>query len=177
MRQSWFRSNSTGKSSAAIKLVALLLMVGGIVGVVFAVSYLNGRDRSPMLFAEELITILVFGWSALKGRDLWNGKPAGYKWARILVVTQIPVIGAPGFSYWFYTGLSCRLYFQTKATAGSAIVASQFNLGSSVSLLIGQPTEVVSVGINLVAVAALVCLLAVSPQHVADGQEDMINPT
>lgn len=130
-----------------------------------------------MLFGEALITILVFGWSALKGRDLWNGKPAGYKWARILLVAQIPVIIAPGFSYWFYTGLSCRLYFQTRATLGSGIVGTQFNLGSGVSLLIGQQAEIVSIGINLVAVAALVCLLTISPQGAADGQEDRINPT
>lgn len=175
MEQSRFRAKFISSSKdVGTRLVALMLIVGGIIGAALTTWFLN-LAQSAVSFGGSLIYLFIFGWTALKGRDLWNGKPAGYRWAKILILAQIPRVITPGFSYWFYTGLSCPLDFQIGATLSSVPVTTDFNLGAGLNLLVRLNTDLASVGINLAAVAALVFLLVLSPQYAAS-KDDMINP-
>src|SRR5215510_9955776 len=117
MHQTSLESDSVRHRSGGnwIKLLSLMLIVGGIYGVIFAIWFVvqtlrQGNAIVPAGFG--LLFIAVFVWSALKGRDLWKGRPAGYKWAKILFAVQIPLISVPGLSYWFYTGLTVWLMVQ-----------------------------------------------------------------
>lgn len=77
--------------------------------------------------------LVIFGWCVWTGVDLWQGKPQGYKWAKVLFAAQIPVITFPGFTYHFEVGglviqfpgakpgenqLSCRVIAQHLRLSG-----------------------------------------------------------
>src|SRR5262245_8085175 len=68
------------------RFISLLLVAGGILGILLAVSLtLNfARQNQPARMIVPVVSVVVFGWAALKGIDLWRGKPSGFKWAKIL---------------------------------------------------------------------------------------------
>src|SRR5262245_34993742 len=85
------------------RFVAFLLIAGGILGILASAQmtvHFAGEDRLYRA-AVAAISILVFAWCALKGIDLWRGKPGGYRWARILFLLQIPAICVSRLTYEF----------------------------------------------------------------------------
>lgn len=150
-------STNHPRVSVGIRLIALLLMVGGAAGVVlFVMLVIQMAPKQPLMGLFSLPGACVFVWSALTGFDLWRGKPAGYRWARILFAAQIPIILIPGFQYWFYTGVSGYMMFSEGRDSNTSW---SFNLGSSVSMLVGGQSSGRSVGINLLAVVIFLFLL------------------
>jgi len=158
------------------KLLALMLMVGGVAGVALSMAFMV-LTVHLVLIIFGLVFVLVFGWSALKGLDLWKEKPAGYKWARILFAAQIPLFVVPGFSYWFYTGLNMWLTIQYGGPSASTNVGVQFNLGSALNFYVGYPVESITLGINPIAIGALIYLLTSPPPPAPELTQEAINPT
>ena len=97
----------------------------------------------------------VFGWGALKGIDLWRGKPSGYQWARILFALQIPAFSVARSSYEFSTGASARVLF------GNSNRRFGTDIGSSLNFQISPEPQGRMLGINFVAVLVLIYLLMV----------------
>jgi len=179
MQPTLFAPDSTNRRhNLGIKLLALMLMVGGVAGVALSMAFLVLRVRLIFIFFG-LLFVLVFGWSALKGLDLWKEKPAGYKWARILFAAQIPLFVVPGFSYWFYTGLNVWLtiHYGGPGASGFTNVGVQFNLGSALDLYVGYPVENITLGINPIAIGALIYLLTSPPPPEQELTQEAINPT
>jgi hypothetical protein len=149
------------------KLVAVLLAVGGIVGVMLSLwaeeRFLSLSAGNRMLAAIMGLYAFVFGASTWTGIDLWREKPSAFTLAQILLVAQIPTIGFPGFAYYFYTGLALYLSFSTRP---DVVNGFNFQLGSAFRIQISREIDGFAWGINLVAILALY-LLGKSRTHPA----------
>jgi hypothetical protein len=66
--------NSSG--GIGVKLIALLLIVGGCTGAIFTLAnqYQAFFNAGLKLAAVYGIFVLLFGWSAWTGYGLWKGK-------------------------------------------------------------------------------------------------------
>lgn len=148
------QTKSVGKD---IRLIAILLIVGGIFGIGLAVWLgLQASSQQPAFAFYGLVFGAVFAWSAWKGISLWKGRPDGYKWAKILFAAQIPILSLPYFAYEFYTGLSLRLIFgQVNSNIG-------FGLGSSIEFYVSPEIRNTVFGINLIALIVFVYLVKMS---------------
>jgi len=146
-----------------VRGVALLLMLGGVAGV--AAGLYNdfeviAASHGGILIAVGLtgIFICVSAWAVWVGKDLWRGRPEGYKFAGILLGVQIPTLKVPGFGYVFYIGL--QLTALVSGTAPELRLAA--NLGSAFWVIVSSRIEEFTIGIN---VAALVCLLYLARKY------------
>src|SRR5262245_37982892 len=97
----------------ASKFIAFLLVAGGLLGIVASVQMTIHFAHEQHLYrvVVAVISLAIFVWCSLKGIDLWQGKPSGYRWAKVLFALQIPVICISRFTYEFSTGLSARIIF------------------------------------------------------------------
>ena len=140
------------------KLVAVLLALGGLVGIIIALTsetaMLSGSGRAFNTALMGLFACL-FGFSGWTGVDLWRNKPHAFRWAQVLLVAQIPFISFPGFSYFFYTGMMLYLHLTWVARI---TVGFQLQFGSAIHFGISSAIEGFAFGINLVPVIALVLL-------------------
>jgi len=88
-----------------MRLVALLLILGGAIGVGLTIWLDVNLVMSSQIRIFSSATaiagvfILIFGWCVWTGVDLWRGRRQALKFAMILFAMQIPVITVPGFSY------------------------------------------------------------------------------
>ena len=141
------------------KSVAVLLVVGGIVGVMLSLwaeqRFLSLSVGNRMGAAMMGLYAFIFGASAWTGIDLWRKKPSAFTLAQVLLVAQIPTVGFPGFAYYFYTGLALYLSFSTRSDVANGL---DFQLGSAFRLQLSWKTEGFAWGINLVAILALYLL-------------------
>lgn len=150
-----------------VKLVASLLIAGGIIGVLYTVAIgVQVVVQQPFFAIFAVISIAVYVWSGLKGSDLWRGKPQGYKWAKILFALQIPVICVPGLLYEFNTPLHLNIMF---GHVGNAVMFGQtgaiveFAFGPNLNLHVFSPElHCLFFSVNIVALIALVYLIIVS---------------
>ena len=138
------------------------MIIGGIAGIAVSLWVEAGTYALSRLAFISLF-FLAFSWCVWVGIDLWRGKPRGYKWAKVLFILQIPNISFPGFAYQFYAGLMLCLSFSREA---ASMLNIEFQLGSSIKTLISSKIEDLVVGVNLVAIAALIYLIKVSPQRI-----------
>ncbi len=151
-------------NSAGMKLISLLLSIGGAVGVAVSLWALSHVASSKQAVLAVLYAC-IFGWAMWTGVDLWRNKPRAYKWALILLAFQIPNISIPAFAYQFYTGLSFLVSFTPPANVGF-----ELHLASLISFQSSPSVQDVIVGINVVAITALIWLLYAFPQAAKCGQ-------
>src|SRR5581483_4978363 len=147
------------------KLVAVLLALGGLVGIIIALmSETAMLSSSGRAFNTALVGFFafLFGFSGWTGVDLWRNKTHAFQWAQVLLVAQIPIISFPGLAYHFYTGMV--LYLQYDQTS-STIFSFQAQLGSAIGFRISSSIEGFVFGINLIAVIALYLLGKAHPQN------------
>jgi hypothetical protein len=142
--------NENNTKTSGVKFLALLLVLGGIVGFGIAVLLApNALALGPLAAVQTFVLFgSVFSCSVWQGINLWRGKPNAIKWAKILFAAQIPAFSFSGIAYEFYTLLSFSLQL------GQVQSPTAFNLGSSLSVANvgqGQPNFV---GVNVIAIAA-----------------------
>jgi hypothetical protein len=107
---------------------------------------------------------LVFGWSTWVGVDLWRGKPQAYKWAKVLFLLQVPIVNISSFAYHFYTGLLLSLAL---SGVSEKKLGFEFELASGMKFQIPSDIDDLTLGVNLVAFAALIYLVE-SKQKTSD---------
>jgi len=143
----------------------MLLIIGGVAGIVGALLVEAGaRTFSDLGFVG--FAVLLFAGSVWIGVDLWSGKPRGYKWAKVLLLLQVPNISIPGFSYQFYSGLMLGLSFSREADSKLNLL---FELGSQMNFQFSRAVEDLVFGVNLVALAAFIYLIKASKETAALG--------
>jgi hypothetical protein len=143
------------RANYGARFIAFLLIAGGILGILAAVALTAAfmRQHRPYRAVTAIASVAVFGWGAIKGIDLWRGRPQGYRWAKILFALQIPAFSVAGFSYEFSTGISYRIMFGNSNRRFGADIGSSFNL------LFSPETEGWMLGVNCIAVAVLAYLM------------------
>ena len=141
--------------NAVDRALALLLMIGGLLGVglsaVMSARFLRMHWAVyGVLFAALL---LLFAWTALAGFRLWRGEPRGWKSATILFAMQVPILTVPVLSYEYYAGLALRL------VGGHVDKALTLSLGSSGNFYLDTRIHDWVYGVNLIGLVATVYLL------------------
>jgi hypothetical protein len=148
---------ATARVTVGVRLVAFLMMAGGVLGILGAYMLTRGRwpSRDWASLVGPLISFPVFAWTFLKGLDLWRGRPSGYWWSTRLFALQIPILSIGSLTYEYSVGFSARFSFGETRQAFGADIGSSFNLLSSVQHgWMG--------GINVVALALFAYLLSQS---------------
>ncbi|HET9366033.1 MAG TPA: hypothetical protein VFP71_13575 [Candidatus Angelobacter sp.] len=148
----------TGSPRVGIKLIALLLMLGGIFGAIVGlyqeVQILTSIGSSAAAWAG--LFVVLFGWSAWVGFELWHGKVRAFKLAKVIFAAQIPIFSVNGFAFdGFFTGL--RVYFVVSEQPPN--LRWGFNLASGIHFVFGPRVDYWLLGVNLVAVVALIHLM------------------
>lgn len=136
-----------------IKVIAALLILGGIAGII--VSALTWLELSTTNATAGFL-VIIFGLSIWVGVNLWRGIPQAYTWSKILFALQIPAITSSGLVYQFYTAVMLCLTFERQPDTKLGL---DFQLGSSVNFLVSSNPEHFAVGVNLVALAVLIYLM------------------
>jgi hypothetical protein len=155
--------------SPGMKLTSLLLVIGGVWGIGIACWIDIGLVNSGRIFSQSMAIagafIVLSGWAAWTGRDMWLGYRRALPMAQILFALQIPLLRIPGFFYEFHTGVMWSILIMSgpRFTLGS-------NLGSSFNFYISPETEYIAIGINLFAVFMLIYLMRLSREFSADSQ-------
>jgi hypothetical protein len=149
--------------SVGMKFVALLLIVGGALGIALTlwldISLLSS-ERVRVFSSSTAITgafIVLYGWGVWTGIDLWRGRRQAITMAQVLFAMQIPVLNVLGFSYEFHTGLAIRIM-----VLGGANLNFNFQLGSSFNFYISSQVPGTAIGVNLFALAILIYLTLLS---------------
>jgi hypothetical protein len=142
-----------------VKSIALLLGIGGVAGFGICVWTYFQLFEANSLFSKAGalmgVFLVVFGWSAWVGLDLWRRKRQATKWAIVLLALQVPTITVPGFAYQFYTGLTAGPLFNF--TEGN--FNFNFEIASAIVFQISHKVQDAIFGLNIVAMAALIYLL------------------
>jgi hypothetical protein len=153
---------------AGTKFLSLLLIVGGVAGVVGGLwgdvqTLRHTGFRPSSSLSIVALFILLFGCCVWVGVSLWRGRPRVYRWAKVLFTAQIPIVSVPGFSFsGFHTGLAVDVILSFYP----AKLHFSFQLESAIHFLVSGEIENVLVGVNLVAVSALIYLFRVtSPDY------------
>lgn len=140
-----------------LTLIALWLGIGGALGLVMAFY-----SETQSFFARQYgltfimaIFLVMFGVSAWAGFELWQRSRYAFTLARISLALQVPIFTVPGF---YFTGfiVGARVY----AVAGSCPPGFQlgFDLRSGIYFRLSPEIDCTLIGLNLLAVAALLYL-------------------
>jgi hypothetical protein len=146
----------------AVRASACLLIISAVLGIYLAAYGAANIVKLglllplgfPSAFVASLFAISV--WNIMKGIDLWKGKPKGYMWGKILFGLQTPIVCVPGFWYEYSPVLNIRLLLDP---AGMGITYAP---GPTFGLRFSQDMQCTTIGINLVALAALIYLVSIS---------------
>lgn len=151
-------NESQNSVDSGIRILAFLLIAGGIVGALLTgVQVLN---QLPLLSGFTVVAIIVFIWSTLKGFDLWRGRPTGYKWAKILFGSQVPFVSIPYFEYEFLLGLGFRIIYGRATYIGvDTDLYIGFAYGGTMNFLISPEIQSTALGINVIALIGFVYLI------------------
>jgi hypothetical protein len=137
-----------------VRVLAALLSGGGIVGACIILRLVYPFAQKHWLLAVVLLPgMALFVWSTIVGIRLWRGVPAAMMWARVLFALQIPVVTVRGFDYEYFTGLASQLLH------GPGGTKLAFRVGASISTEYTPGSTRFIVGVNLVAIGALLFLL------------------
>lgn len=155
------------------KFFALLLIIGGFAGIVAGLwGDIQTIQRTGFHPSASLsftaVFILLFGWSTWVGVALWEGKPQGYKWAKVLFAAQIPVFTVPGLAF---SGFRTGLGFYVFVSREPPNLGFNFQLLSAIHFLISGDVDNVLFGVNLVAIIALTYLHSVTMQEQKRGDK------
>lgn len=135
------------------KLLAILLALGGLLGIGMALYFGPEFFRQHWIYLVLLIAMAAaFGAATYAGILYLRGRRKGWKWATVLYGSQIPVITVPGLSYEWYTSFAVQLIF-----VGDRDPVT-FSLGSSLTFFLDTRITQVLLGINIFAIIAFVYL-------------------
>jgi hypothetical protein len=154
-------SPGSGRTSrTGIKLIALLLILGGGAGLTIAL-WADAISTSTVHIGFIASAVVLFAWSIWAGIDLWKGTRRGYIASKVLFALQIPFVTFPGFAYQFYIGSILSLSFNNTPPAK---LGFDFQLGSAINFQLSSEIENFVLGVNLIAVVALIYLMRLSRQ-------------
>ena len=142
------------------KFIAAYEIIGGILGIGIA-SYIMGAMLSvPAVIVIGVFFVLLFLLSTYAGTLLWKKDVRGIDLSIIAQIPQILQITIPGFfSYKFISGLSFPLIFEFDQARGSSSFDFSLGLTSSFNFQLSPEEDVSLLGINLVAIAAIMYLI------------------
>lgn len=147
-----------GLKAFATRAIAFLLIAGGILGLVG--SYLMGfrfiEQHQYLRLASLLVAAFLFVCSIPAGVGLWQKNRYALQWAKLLFALQIPVFSFSRFTYEFST------FFSLRVMIGDTMRHIGADIGSSSNISILPESAGTLIGINVIAVLAVIYLSAIS---------------
>jgi len=135
------------------RMAAALLIVGALIGVIlFGLTILRAENWNSTLYLLAFGFIILFASSGVVGVFLWLCWPTANYWALIAFFLQIPVLEISGFEYQYFTGLAANLLH------GPGGTNLTFSAGAMGNLVVGGDPNRFVLGVNLVALAAVLAL-------------------
>jgi hypothetical protein len=139
-------------------------MIGGILGLCLTVYFTffssNSIMNPAMPVNYKLFCLLIFLFifvlytlSFIAGFFLWKKKQKGIILSIIVQIFQIPYIVAPGFIYFFISGL--QLGATVAISSNVFKVTGLFYLGSSFNVNFGSSIKYIILGVNCIPVAVI----------------------
>lgn len=135
--------------------VALVEIIGGILGVVTAFGYVNSSAGFGVVIC--LVFVGLYGYSTVAGYWLWHNYAKGYHASIILQLLQIPVLVSPLLTYEFVSGLMMRFL------VGIGGFDASFHFGSQFSFALLPQYGGLSVGVNCVPIVVFYLLRRIAP--------------
>ncbi len=141
-----------------VRVFALLLIVGGLIGVgSSAVLAYRFAPLHWLIAVDSAAFVAVFACSSAVGLRLWRGDPGGAKWAIALYALQIPVLEIHGFKYDYFTGVAMLMLHNRD---GSPVA---LDFGADMALMFDGGSGGFVVGVNIIAIAA--CAVIATSEH------------
>ncbi len=141
-----------------VRVFALLLIVGGLIGVgSSAVLAYRFAPLHWLIAVDSAAFTAVFAWSSAVGLRLWRGDPGGAKWAIALYALQIPVLEIHGFKYDYFTGVAILIVHNPD---GSPVA---LDFGADMALMFNGGSGGFVLGVNIIAMAA--CAAIAMSEH------------
>lgn len=141
-------SSSRSLINDLTKVIAILQIIGGIVGAFFWIGLLSNQPVSSLL----ILLFPFFTFGILAGYNLLKNKKSGYILSNLHWYLQILIISGPAFTY-EYSSL-----FRFFVFVGEDIFNFSFYLGPGFALFVNQPTIVFGIGLNLFPIIPLLIL-------------------
>ena len=141
-----------------IKLIALVEIIGGLVGIGVTLFYGLQSELNILLMVINIVFIGLYVYSLLAGIWLWRQQHKGLINSIILQSLQIPVIAIPYFTYEFFSGLSFKLGIEFGTTMNIALNYA-FELGSRWGFTLLPGASNIGLNINVIALLFLMSLL------------------
>jgi hypothetical protein len=133
--------------------VAALEIAGGFIGMAIASS----SAAAPGLSLIQRLIIgsmgIPFALCAYAGRELWFDLPCGYPLSVLVQALQIPAWSSASLFYIFHCGAQVGLWI------GNTGLTPMWGLGSRFTLVLIEQPAGQTLGLNFVAIAALVVLV------------------
>lgn len=143
----------------AVRILALLLLAGGVVGMLFmliALPGMLGRGIGALLFS--MLFALPNAWAAWVGLELFRGTAVGWRLGPLCYALQVPVLITPPLVYLWFTGITFAVHAGRDPT-GELIMNAAPGIGANLQVALGGGGSAFSVGANLFALFAFVVLL------------------
>jgi len=166
-------TNTESRPRMGVRIVALVMMIGGIVGV-FGAIRLAGYFAKQQEFSRIVVpgcSMLLFAWTVRVGVGVWQAKAQFLRWAEVLFALQVVVFNVGGYAYELYTGISAKVMvggFLEPMPAPSHTLAAGAKFGSTFDLNLAREDSRWLIGINLVALIIWIYLLRRSKLDRAD---------
>ena len=156
LEQSYFGASAHDEKDMMLRRgVALVEIIGGILGVVTALGYLSNSAGIGVIIC--LLFVGLYGYSIVAGYWLWQNFAKGYRASVLLQLLQVPVLVSPLFTYEFVSGLMLRFL------VGTGGFDTSFNFGSQFTFLLMPQDAGFSIGVNCVPVVVYYLLRRISP--------------
>jgi hypothetical protein len=169
-------TSNQARVSIGTKIVAVLMVFGGVSGVIRSAPLCVRLAQQPDFFqmTVAVLAIVLFAWGVRVAWGLWQGEAQFIRWAAILFALQVPIINYLGLAYEFTNGLGVRILVGGSGTGAphSHYVNIGGNLGSWLNFDYSQLDSRWMVGINLVALIVAVYLFKLSHQVSTDLVKD-----
>ena len=149
--------------SAVAALTVILNSLVNVLTSVIEIVY-NGQTDKAAFVAMYVyaLTISIFG--IFCGLKIANNSPKGFKYLKLYLIPQIPLISIPGFIYYFKLGLDftiyCILNNEVTEILGTRI---NFAIGSFFSLNFDASStkDAVLVGVNIIPILLLASFIKI----------------
>ena len=139
-----------------IKAIAILEMVGGVVGILFCIY---GSVASGFAFNVMVVIPVSFGifiLSLIAGIYLWKGREFGRKASIVVQFIQLPKFASPAFTFMFSFGFD--LFAHLTLSNGFSNLGIQFRFLADGQLFLMTEGTPILLGISIPAIIALIKL-------------------
>jgi hypothetical protein len=160
-------TNVKKRATVGIRIVPVLMMVGGVWGVVGAVRLINYYLNQQEFFQLVVpgCSLPLFAWTSWVGWGVWKGEAWAFSWAIILFAFQVLSFNVGGSEYEFWTGVSARIFvggWMVPMPPPSHSVGISGDFGSLLHLNFTGEDLKWTVGLNPVALGVLIYLSRLS---------------